>query len=633
MLERNSGLIVHSYGPQSIGEQMLAPDLMSDKTVRSKMERLSWKKQFERRGHAVRLRLVAFALTLLLVAPGFAATFTTSLDRETVILGEPVTLTFKFEGVQAGGLPQLPAIPGLQPTGGTSSGFNSSSGPDGKMQTVQTFSVPFITQRAGEIVIPGFNIEVGGQKLSSAALTLKVLREDPSAPPADYATNQVFLWLALPKTELFLGEIVVGELRLYLRSEIGNISDLQIPTVSGDGYNAGPLQQVPQFQRRVGNATYNVVPFNFTLTPVKNNDLTIGPLNGSVVIHGGPRDFWGSYRQRAQVSFASPAQGLRVVPVPTENAPGNFTGAVGQYTMAVSVGPTNVATGDPITVRVQISGRGALNGLMLPEQTAWGDFKSYPPTAKVETTDALGLQGTKTFEQVISPENADIQELPPFAFSFFDPETKTFRTLTHPATKLTVRPGGVVVAPTIAATARPNSTEATPQQVDIVPIKQRLGKITTRNHVGWSRTYMALNLTPFIAFLGVMVWRKRTDALANNPRLRRHRQVEAIVRAGLERLRDLARQNKSDEFFAELMHLLQEKLGERLDLPASAITEAVIDEKLRPRGLPDSTLDELRDLFQVTNLARYAPIKSSQELAAVIPKLENALRKLDEVKR
>jgi len=597
------------------------------------MERLSWIKQRKRRRNAVLPRFALWWLAVFAIAPAFAATFTTSLDRDTVILGETVTLTFKFEGVQTGGLPKLPAIPGLQPTGSTSSGFNSSTGPDGKTQVVQTFAVPFLVERVGDILIPGFNIDVAGQKLASAPLALKVLREDPNTPPAEFATNQVFLWLALPKKELFIGEILVAELRLYLRSEIGNISDLNIPNVSGDGYNAGPLNRAAQFQRRVGNVTYNVLPFNFTLAPVKTGSLIVGPLAGTVVIYGGPQDFFGRYRQSGQASFSTEPQRLLVSPVPQENAPANFTGAVGNYTMSVSVGPTNVATGDPITVRVQISGRGALNGLMLPEQAAWGDFKSYPPTAKVETTDALGLQGTKTFEQVISPENADIQELPAFAFSFFDPETKTFRTLTHPATKLTVRPGGVVVAPTVAAGSKSNIAEAAPQQVDIVPIKQRVGPLSDLNHAsGLSRTYLVLNLTPLFAFLGVIVWRKRTDALANNPRLRRQRQVEAILRAGLQRLQNLAGQNKSDEFFAELVRLLQEKLGERLDLPASAITEAVIDEKLRPRGVPDSTLDELHELFQTTNLARYAPIKSSHELAAVIPKLESALRKLDEVK-
>src|SRR5262249_5362640 len=99
----------------------------------------------------------------------------------------------------------------------------------------------------------------------------------------------------------------------------------------------------------------------------------------------------------------------------------------------------------------------------------------------------------------------------------------------------------------------------------------------------------------------------------------------------LVELRQLAAQKKSDEFFAKLVHLLQEQLGERLDLPASAITEAVIDERLRPSGVPETTLNALRELFQTCNLVRYAPIKSSQELAAIVPKLESALRELQQL--
>ena len=52
--------------------------------------------------------------------------------------------------------------------------------------------------------------------------------------------------------------------------------------------------------------------------------------------------------------------------------------------MTVTAGPTNVAVGDPITVRVQISGHGALDALTLPDQPAWRDFKTYPPTSKVK---------------------------------------------------------------------------------------------------------------------------------------------------------------------------------------------------------------------------------------------------------
>ena len=75
----------------------------------------------------------------------------------------------------------------------------------------------------------------------------------------------------------------------------------------------------------------------------------------------------------------------------------------------------------------------------------------------------------------------------------------------------------------------------------------------------------------------------------------------------MDDLKKYAAENQPDEFFATLFRLLQEQLGERLDCPASAITENVIDEHSVLRGAPQATRDGLRELFQLCNQARYAP--------------------------
>jgi hypothetical protein len=128
------------------------------------------------------------------------------------------------------------------------------------------------------------------------------------------------------------------------------------------------------------------------------------------------------------------------------------------------------------------------------------------------------------------------------------------------------------------------------------------------------------------------VWRKRVDNLANNPRLRRQRQVARLIRDGLEDLRRLAAENKSDEFFATLFRLLQEQLGERLDCPASSITEAVVDERVASSGASEATLHGLRELFQLCNQARYAPIRGSAELNSVVGQFEKVIGELQELK-
>ena len=75
--------------------------------------------------------------------------------------------------------------------------------------------------------------------MQSQPLKLKVLQSDPSAPPAEYGNKLAFLWPVLPKKNLYVGEIMVTELRLYIRSETRRVSALQVPPLRGDGFTAG----------------------------------------------------------------------------------------------------------------------------------------------------------------------------------------------------------------------------------------------------------------------------------------------------------------------------------------------------------------------------------------------------------
>ena len=224
-------------------------------------------------------------MALLMATGASAAKFFTSLDRDTVVLGETVTLTFTFEGASPGGMPQLPAIPGLQVAGAVSSGLNSSSGPDGQMHTVQTYSVPFLAKQAGEFQIPSFQIELAGLKLSTSPLKLKVLREDPSAPPVEFANKSAFLWLVLPRKEFYVGETLVAELRLYVRSGVRNIGGFQPPPLQGEGFTAGKWVEAPNYQRRVGNRQFTALSMLCAATAVKSGPLKIEALKAGVVLN------------------------------------------------------------------------------------------------------------------------------------------------------------------------------------------------------------------------------------------------------------------------------------------------------------------------------------------------------------
>jgi tetratricopeptide (TPR) repeat protein len=106
--------------------------------------------------------------------------------------------------------------------------------------------------------------------------------------------------------------------------------------------------------------------------------------------------------------------------------------------------------------------------------------------------------------------------------------------------------------------------------------------------------------------------------------------VARRVREGLAELSARARAHDAEAFYATVFRLLQEQLGERLDLPASAITEAILEEA-RGRGLSQPSEALLRELFHACNQFRYTPEHTAQELASLIPTVKTALHELQKM--
>ena len=582
--------------------------------------------------------LFLLVASALFSGAAFAASFTASLDRDSIAVGESVTLSLAFEGAQPRTIP-MPSVPGLQITqAGTSQFVNVVNGAMTATVTV-TFNVT--ATQAGEFTIPALTADVSGQSLTSSPLKLSVAAA--AAPTADAVNsgNEIaFMKLIFPKPRIYVGETAVARLELYLREDVQNLANFQLTSSPTEGFSAGKLVELQNQRRRVqvGNRAYTVIPLAVPLTAVRAGDVELGPFTANAVVvlpseNQGGNPFFRMFNQgeQRQVTLATEKVVVPSLPLPTADQPANFSGAVGDFSMTATAGPTTLTVGDPITMRVQIAGRGALDAITLPVQDSWQNFKTYPPTAKLETSDQFGFQGTKTFEEIVSPLNSDVHELPAFSFSFFNPDDGKFHTLTQPALPLTIKAAGATPLPTLAAT-KTSAPENQPPQ-DILPIKENLGALEkSATPLIASPNFLALQSLPVLALLTAIVWRKRADNLANNPRLRRQRAVAQVVAMGLNDLKKFAAENKPDEFFATLFRLLQEQLGERLDCPATAITEAIVPDHALLRTAPLALRTALHEQFQLCNQARYAPVRGISELNSVATQFEKLLGELQNLK-
>jgi hypothetical protein len=571
-----------------------------------------------------------FCLLWLVFAPFIceaATQFSASLDRNTISVGEHATLSLVFQGEGPNRPPavQVPANLGVTYVG-PSSQFTIING-----QTSSTITHIYrvTATQPGDYVIPAIQVQVGNATVSSQPLRLRVMKQTDSPIGPGGAPKPAFVRIVVAKTNVFVGEVLPVEIQLYAI----NRHELNMPQLKTDGFTLGAMAQPTQSRSQMGNAIYEVFTFRVAATPVRTGELTLGPVECNLSLRyrrardpSDPfADFFGAGIEVRPYTAIGPPQTLQALPLPEAGRPENFTGAVGHFEIAVQASPTNAAVGDPITVRIQISGRGALDTLTLPALSQWKEFTVYPPSSRVEPADQLGLSGVKSFEQVVVPQNAEIKELPALAFSFFDSDQKAYRTIQHAPIAVSIRPSAVAQPqPTILANSQ--NPEQPPPARDIVHIKQHFGAAMGFQPLLIQQPwFVGLQAAPLILWLLALIWRKRQEKLANNPRLRRRAHVSQVVRKGLQDLRRLAAANQTEEFFATVFRLLQEQLGEKLGLPATAITEAVVDEQLRQDGVPDELQEELHGLFLACNEARYAPSKSVQELESLVPRVEAAL--------
>jgi hypothetical protein len=566
---------------------------------------------------------MGLALALILawsILGAQAASVTTSVDRPAIALGESVTLSLSLQGANIG-QPSLPAIPNVRVVGtSTSFSFDTARG-----AAQQTFTYQLVPNQVGNYVIPAFQIRVGTEMLITQPISFKVVQPGDSVMTPGAPMPTAFVRLVTPKNQLYLGELSEVQVQVYFQE--GRLT--QYPQLPADsGFTVGKWLKPIETRATISNQLYNLVIFKQPITAVKTGALFLGPATVPLFVTDRTRraDFFFGRAER-EMRMSSEKLALQVLPIPSENVPPTFAGAVGNFSLMVAAAPTNVAAGDPITLRVHLNGRGALEGVTLPPQPAWSEFKTYPPTSKIETTEANPASGTKVFEQVVVPERAGISVLPSLVFSFFDPDQRAFRTLTGPAIALSVRPsaGGGSALPSL-----PGGTNAAPAQPasDLAHIKPNLGAAAPASLFVVRPAFLILQLIPPAAWLAVVFWRRRRDRLANNPGEQRRLEVSHKVRRGLGELQTQAVAKDSDAFFATVLRLLQEQIGERIDLPSNAITEAVISERLAPAGAPEPLCASLHELFQMCNLARYAPVKSSPELFAIIPKVQLALSEL-----
>ncbi len=579
--------------------------------------------------------MTAFALPAMAANPTISAT----LEPLQVAVGQAAQLTVTVIG-GSGDEPALPAVDGLEftPTG-QSSEYQSINGAV-TASTSQTYLVT--ATRAGQFTIPALKIGKGSNVETTEPVVLQVSGTNfPNAPDAsgqpatalpapkvpgadDDQTvsnngQQAFVRLVTPKRELHVGELVPVQIKAYFREGV-QVSINGLPSLSSDAFTLNSLEDKPaQTQEDIDGQSYVVLTWTTAVSAVKAGDYSLS-LEMPVVLTvrenaSKPRalpddpfaddsffdDFFGNSVEK-QVTLTSEADAESVRALPLANRPADFSGALGQFTISAEASPDHVAAGDPITLRLTVTGQGNFDRVSSDLLKNSPDWKSYKPVARFAPTDSVGSEGTKTFEQAVVPLQAGHLRIPPVNFSYFDPESATYVTRTTTPIAIEVAP---VANPSAAApVAAPTSSV---EQPEFAPNRVEPGQFTS--------TLRPLFLQPWFLFANCFAWvglaavfysLRRNAQRTRDPRLVRARQADRAIHDQLAAMDSAIQNAETASFFAAARRALQQRLGERWGLPPETIMLTEINARLNGQG------GGVRPVFQLADQVAY----SHESLAA-----------------
>ncbi|MEI8341940.1 MAG: BatD family protein [Verrucomicrobiota bacterium] len=413
-----------------------------------------------------------FLLTMLAIA-GLGSVQAADPKVEAVISdnnvapGDQVELQIKITGASSVKPPERLSVDGLTVGGVSQSTQRSMSIINGSYSSTETtiFSFPIIAQKAGTYTIPALTVEADGKKITTRPLQLTVSGNGPASGgvtgggvnPDDQggeSNNQIAeAELIVPKQSVYLGETVPVELRIYFYRKPTQIAP---PQIQMDGFTTqkltNPAQDVIQ---RHGQECLRL-NFKTTITPVKTGKLSLGPAEMQYVavvevkrktsrtqqrdpfaqLFGNPFAMMNTEEQR-QLMVRSGGVDIEVKPLPQAGKPKSFSGAVGMFKLETNASPLKVAIGDPLTMKMKISGRGNFDRVNAPQMLDESGWRSYSPSSKFTPEDDAGISGVKTFEMALIPQEKK-SALPVMEFSYFDPLTAKYVTLSSKPEAITV---------------------------------------------------------------------------------------------------------------------------------------------------------------------------------------------------
>ena len=511
----------------------------------------------------------------------------------------------------------------------------SQSWSNGKVSFSQSYTYILKPKIKGELIINPASIYINGTAIDSKMIKIIVLDpinipENPNDP--NYIAQQnIHLIAEISKSKPYVGEGIYVEYRLYVSE---NVSVYDTSVTEAPQYNGFWNQEIKISGFPVKMGKYNGENYRYIvlrkalLIPTKTGKLTIDPMKMDIVIGvpTGRADFFGNtITKNIRKEFASAKKVVSPKNLPLDRKPEMFTGAVGQFKFDVSLSKDILKANESSQIKVAVSGKGNLKLFELPSVQTPSELEQYQPERKEKVRVATdGLIGSVSDIYTVVPQYKGKYKIPSVSFSYFNPKTEKYATISTDDLFVDVTEGKKLVTNEATIVAKKNVV-FTGKNFRYIQTTTKLVSNENADFYQSNLFYLLFLLPLALIPIGIVIARnneKRNSDIIG----RKQRKAEKLAKKYLSEAQKQL--GKKEAFYEALERALHNYLKAKLVVEIVDISKENITKILQNRNVNKTTIEHFIDVLKASDFARYTPATNT-EMKAEFERAKKVIVELD----
>lgn len=569
-------------------------------------------------------------------------TVTSYVDKSTVSLNELLNLTVEIKSdEQISAEPEIPQLTGFQIVGQSSSSSTSIEIINNEMSrsVTQSFTYSLRPLKTGNFTIPPIYTKYKNSTYRSKTINVTVVeensnitqpRQNPQKGNDNSANNvQIFLQATPNKSEVFVGEPFTIKYVLYSNKGLVGLNAEKMPEFAGfvkeETFQTKNITHTLEVINGIRYYAYRIS--NYTLFPTNANTFTLDKMELLCAYEVPAKSFF-DFGTTKRVYIQSNTTSIKVKPLPLTGQPNNFSGAVGQFDIKSELSSSQVKTGESVTLTLTISGAGNIRMFDAPTLPVIPNIDTFPPEESEELYQPDNISGKKVIKYILIPEEPGTYKLPAISFTYFEPGSQAYKTITTRSLSLIVEKGKIT--PGSLSYIRPQDIDIQGLDINFINTTNSITDYTLLVSQAW---FWILILLSLLSIVAALIIKKEREKLLKDRAYYRTRISNKQLLKDLSKVQIALKGDDISGFFVATENALKNFIANKCNISAGASTIQDITSELQKNELPAQEIADIIEFLKITDSARFGGIQfSHEELEEKNNELNTILQNLSKTK-